>query len=128
MILPEAADDFVSKPFIYHHLGSLAYIGNAAVFDFGKYSFMGGLVSPLGPSESSSRLTVVPSATVGHVRLEIYLLQRASEQQDKGASHGGLDHSWHLGTGFVEVVKNPGQLSRFDHRRSNRLGPGNEIS
>jgi len=44
MIPREAADDFVSKPFAYHHLGSLAYIGNAAVFDFGKYSFMGGLV------------------------------------------------------------------------------------
>lgn len=46
MVSPEAADEFVSKPFCYHHLGSLAYIGNAAVFDFGKYSFMGGLVSP----------------------------------------------------------------------------------
>ena len=45
MIPHEAADEFVSKPFSYHHLGSLAYIGNAAVFDFGKYSFMGGLVS-----------------------------------------------------------------------------------
>ena len=45
MIPNEAADEFVSKPFSYHHLGSLAYIGNAAVFDFGKYSFMGGLVS-----------------------------------------------------------------------------------
>jgi hypothetical protein len=45
MIPQEAADEFVSKPFIYHHLGSLAYIGNAAVFDLGKYSFMGGLVS-----------------------------------------------------------------------------------
>jgi len=44
MVPREAADDFVSKPFAYHHLGSLAYIGNAAVFDFGKYSFMGGLV------------------------------------------------------------------------------------
>lgn len=44
MIPHEAADEFVSKPFAYHHLGSLAYIGNAAVFDFGKYSFMGGLV------------------------------------------------------------------------------------
>ncbi|KAF9652862.1 nucleotide-binding domain-containing protein [Thelephora ganbajun] len=43
MISREAADEFVSKPFSYHHLGSLAYIGNAAVFDFGKYSFMGGL-------------------------------------------------------------------------------------
>jgi NADH dehydrogenase FAD-containing subunit len=45
MIPHEAADEFVSRPFSYHHLGSLAYIGNAAVFDFGKYSFMGGLVS-----------------------------------------------------------------------------------
>jgi len=43
MVSPEAADEFVSKPFAYRHLGSLAYIGNAAVFDFGKYSFMGGL-------------------------------------------------------------------------------------
>lgn len=43
MIPREAVDEFVSKPFKYHHLGSLAYIGNAAVFDFGKYSFMGGL-------------------------------------------------------------------------------------
>lgn len=32
------------QPFVYHHLGSLAYIGNAAVFDFGSMSFMGGLV------------------------------------------------------------------------------------
>jgi len=43
MIPSEAADEFVSRTFTYHHLGSLAYIGNAAVFDFGKYSFMGGL-------------------------------------------------------------------------------------
>ncbi|KAF9526941.1 hypothetical protein CPB83DRAFT_769273 [Crepidotus variabilis] len=38
-------DEKVSKPFKYMHLGSLAYIGNAAVFDFGQYSFMGGLVA-----------------------------------------------------------------------------------
>jgi len=38
-------DEAVSGPFRYFHLGSLAYIGNAAVFDFGKYSFMGGLVA-----------------------------------------------------------------------------------
>lgn len=29
------------------HLGSLAYIGNAAVFDFGNKSFMGGLAGVL---------------------------------------------------------------------------------
>ncbi|KAF8965277.1 hypothetical protein BDZ97DRAFT_1659142 [Flammula alnicola] len=38
-------DEAVSAPFKYLHLGSLAYIGNAAVFDFGRYSFMGGLVA-----------------------------------------------------------------------------------
>jgi NADH dehydrogenase FAD-containing subunit len=40
-----ATDEAVSSPFEYKHLGSLAYIGNAAVFDLGQnYSFMGGLV------------------------------------------------------------------------------------
>jgi len=38
-------DEAVSDPFKYRHLGSLAYIGNAAVFDFGKFNFMGGLVA-----------------------------------------------------------------------------------
>lgn len=39
-------DEAVSKPFEYKHLGSLAYIGNAAVFDLGQnYSFMGGLLA-----------------------------------------------------------------------------------
>ncbi|TFK54717.1 mitochondrial NADH dehydrogenase [Heliocybe sulcata] len=38
-------DEDIAKPFKYAHLGSLAYIGNAAVFDLGKYSFMGGLVA-----------------------------------------------------------------------------------
>ena len=44
MIPREATDKFVSEPFAYHHLGPLAYIGNAAVFDFGKYGFRDGLV------------------------------------------------------------------------------------
>lgn len=38
-------DESLSKPFKYRHLGSLAYIGNAAVFDFGGLSFMGGLAA-----------------------------------------------------------------------------------
>ncbi|KAH7910637.1 nucleotide-binding domain-containing protein [Hygrophoropsis aurantiaca] len=38
-------DEAVSEPFRYTHLGSLAYIGNAAVFDFGQMSFMGGLIA-----------------------------------------------------------------------------------
>lgn len=38
-------DEEVSRPFKYFHLGSLAYVGNAAVFDFGKYQLMGGLVA-----------------------------------------------------------------------------------
>jgi NADH dehydrogenase FAD-containing subunit len=43
--LPENTDEAVSPPFRYAHLGSLAYIGNAAVFDMGNLSFMGGLVA-----------------------------------------------------------------------------------
>lgn len=38
-------DEAVSGPFRYRHLGSLAYIGNAAVFDLGNLSFMGGLIA-----------------------------------------------------------------------------------
>ncbi|KIJ69108.1 hypothetical protein HYDPIDRAFT_144787 [Hydnomerulius pinastri MD-312] len=38
-------DEAVTGPFRYTHLGSLAYIGNAAVFDLGQLSFMGGLVA-----------------------------------------------------------------------------------
>ncbi|KAI0063437.1 mitochondrial NADH dehydrogenase [Artomyces pyxidatus] len=43
--LPPTTDEAVSPPFKYLHLGSLAYIGNAAVFDMGGLSFMGGLVA-----------------------------------------------------------------------------------
>jgi len=43
--LPEDTDEAVTGPFRYHHLGSLAYIGNAAVFDFGEMTFMGGLAA-----------------------------------------------------------------------------------
>ncbi|KAI9725254.1 MAG: hypothetical protein M1828_003435 [Chrysothrix sp. TS-e1954] len=39
-------DEAVYKAFEYHHLGSLAYIGNAAVFDFGDgIGFSGGLLA-----------------------------------------------------------------------------------
>lgn len=38
-------DDLVSRPFAYHHLGSLAYISNAAVFDLNGHSFFGGIVA-----------------------------------------------------------------------------------
>jgi NADH:ubiquinone reductase (H+-translocating) len=38
-------DEAVYKAFQYHHMGSLAYIGNAAVFDFGGLNFSGGLVA-----------------------------------------------------------------------------------
>ncbi|KAK9480233.1 pyridine nucleotide-disulfide oxidoreductase-domain-containing protein [Lipomyces japonicus] len=44
-IVNSDVDDLVYKPFDYHHLGSLAYIGNAAVFDWQGYSFVGGLVA-----------------------------------------------------------------------------------
>ncbi|KAH9079607.1 mitochondrial NADH dehydrogenase [Lactarius deliciosus] len=43
--LPPATDEAVAGAFNYRHLGSLAYIGNAAVFDFGRLSFMGGLAA-----------------------------------------------------------------------------------
>lgn len=38
-------DEAVYKAFSYTHLGSLAYVGNAAVFDFGGLSFSGGLLA-----------------------------------------------------------------------------------
>ncbi|KAJ4487664.1 hypothetical protein J3R30DRAFT_3430235 [Lentinula aciculospora] len=41
----DISDESICSPFRYFHLGSLAYIGNAAVFDLGKYSFMGGLAA-----------------------------------------------------------------------------------
>lgn len=43
--LPAGADEAVTGPFTYRHLGSLAYIGNAAVFDLGRLSFTGGLAA-----------------------------------------------------------------------------------
>lgn len=49
---------------------SLAYIGNASVFDFGGYSFMGGLVSTKNHS-SIYRLPLVG----GDVCLAEYLLE-----------------------------------------------------
>ncbi|EAL87637.1 NADH-ubiquinone oxidoreductase 64 kDa subunit, putative [Aspergillus fumigatus A1163] len=38
-------DNIVYKPFRYKHLGSLAYISNAAVFDFGGLNFSGGVLA-----------------------------------------------------------------------------------
>lgn len=38
------SDDIIYEPFSYRHLGSLAYIGNSAVFDFNGYSLAGELV------------------------------------------------------------------------------------
>lgn len=38
-------DEAVYKAFEYHHLGSLAYIGNAAIFDFNGLNFSGGLMA-----------------------------------------------------------------------------------
>jgi len=38
-------DDAAYKAFEYQHLGSLAYIGNAAIFDFNGLSFSGGLLA-----------------------------------------------------------------------------------
>ncbi|KAJ5349667.1 Calcium-binding EF-hand [Penicillium brevicompactum] len=38
-------DEAVYKAFKYRHLGSLAYISNAAIFDFGGMSFSGGVIA-----------------------------------------------------------------------------------
>lgn len=38
-------DQAVYKAFEYHHLGSLAYIGNAAIFDINGYGMSGGLLA-----------------------------------------------------------------------------------
>ena len=38
-------DDAVYKAFDYKHMGSLAYVGNAAIFDFNGMSFSGGLLA-----------------------------------------------------------------------------------
>ncbi|KAI5252748.1 NADH-ubiquinone oxidoreductase subunit [Aureobasidium subglaciale] len=38
-------DDAVYKAFSYTNMGSLAYVGNAAIFDFGGMNFAGGLVA-----------------------------------------------------------------------------------
>lgn len=43
--VPLELDDAKCKPFKYVHLGSLAYIGNSAVFDLPGYSFVGGLIA-----------------------------------------------------------------------------------
>jgi NADH:ubiquinone reductase (H+-translocating) len=38
-------DEAVYSAFEYHHMGSLAYVGNAAIFDFGGMNFSGGLLA-----------------------------------------------------------------------------------
>jgi NADH dehydrogenase len=38
-------DDAVYKAFEYKHLGSLAYVGNAAIFDYNGMGFAGGLIA-----------------------------------------------------------------------------------
>lgn len=44
-IIEADLDESSCKPFKYIHLGSLAYVGNSAVFDLPGYSFVGGLVA-----------------------------------------------------------------------------------
>ncbi|RMD41359.1 hypothetical protein DV735_g3769, partial [Chaetothyriales sp. CBS 134920] len=38
-------DEATYKAFQYHHMGSLAYVGNAAIFDFNGLNFSGGLLA-----------------------------------------------------------------------------------
>lgn len=44
-VLSGDIDDKWYKPFVYRHLGSLAYVSNAAVFDLNGKSYFGGLVA-----------------------------------------------------------------------------------
>ena len=81
-------DDTVAQPFSYTHLGSLAYIGNAAVFDMGNWSFMGGLAamyawrSVYWSEGVSARWVLTRCAKAS-----------ANGAQDSRAAHDGLDHS-----------------------------------
>ncbi|RSH82305.1 hypothetical protein EHS25_006015 [Saitozyma podzolica] len=43
--MPDLDDEAYHSPFNYHHLGSLAYIGNSAAFDYNGWSFAGGLIA-----------------------------------------------------------------------------------
>lgn len=45
MDIKDDIDDILYEPFNYKHLGSLAYIGNSAVFDFNGYNLAGGLAA-----------------------------------------------------------------------------------
>lgn len=45
MDVQDDMDDILYEPFSYKHLGSLAYIGNSAVFDFNGYNLAGGLAA-----------------------------------------------------------------------------------
>jgi len=62
---------------------SLAYIGNASVFDFGGYSFMGGLVSQKNRSS-----VCCLSLLGGNVCLAEYLLERTSLDAHPCLAHG----------------------------------------
>ena len=45
MDINDDMDDILYEPFSYKHLGSLAYIGNSAVFDLNGYNLAGGLAA-----------------------------------------------------------------------------------
>lgn len=45
MDIQDDLDDVLYDPFSYKHLGSLAYIGNSAVFDLNGYNLAGGLAA-----------------------------------------------------------------------------------
>ncbi|EIW68421.1 hypothetical protein TREMEDRAFT_71992 [Tremella mesenterica DSM 1558] len=43
--MPDLDDEAFYDPFVYRHLGTLAYIGNSAVFDYDGWSLAGGLLA-----------------------------------------------------------------------------------
>jgi len=94
-------DEAICGPFRYTHLGSLAYIGNAAVFDLGNLSFMGGLIAMYAwrsvywseQVSARTRALLMIDWIIRYVHFIYY-------------SHKALMHAsqWCLGSGLVQAL------------------------
>ena len=109
------ADEAVAGPFRYLHLGSLAYIGNAAVFDLGKLSFMGGLVAMYAwrsvywseQVSSRTRALLMIDWIVRCVSMFLCVLE-------SGLLMGMIGQGL-VGARFVEIVKSDGAAAGHTH-------------
>jgi len=107
-------DDEISQPYKYTHMGSLAYIGNSAVFDFGGdkgWNFAGGLVAMYlwrGVSchrcQSGGTGTKEESADPHPRTLVAGVLERAGVVQDAVPAHARLGQAWRVWKGSVKVL------------------------